>query len=114
MVTDAEGRFAFESQVDFEGDYLAQFTMRSGEKEKRRWSRLAIDRWFEPPLRPFYEPQLQLAPYNREERAAGGRPQPQTFEWKDTLQHAVRRCSTRTTRQLCASSLTTATPRSYI
>ncbi len=90
MVTDADGRFAFESQVDFEGDYLAQFTMRSGEKEKRRWSRLAIDRWFEPPLRPFYEPQLQLAPYNREERAAGGRPQPQTFEWKDTLQHAVR------------------------
>ena len=91
MQTDAEGRFAFESQVDFEGEYLAQFTMRTGEKDKRTWSRLAVDRWFEPRLRPFFAPELNLSPYDGTENpwnrvtSSSQSTDDGLFEWKDTL-----------------------------
>ena len=93
--TDAEGRFAFESNVDFEGEYLAQFTLRAGEKQKKKWGRLAIDRWFAPPLRPLLGPELELSfqtspadeatPPDRDPR----RREAATFCWTDTLPEAV-------------------------
>lgn len=87
-VTDAQGCFAFESNVDFVGEYLTQFSLR--ENNKRRWSRLAIDRWFEPRLRPLFAPQMNLPLYQPTQVPAGVPPvEDRLFEWKDTLQRVV-------------------------
>ncbi len=55
--TDKDGKFAFESNVNYEGEYLTQFTMRGGDKNKKKWSRLTIDRWFSPKPRPLFTPE---------------------------------------------------------
>lgn len=87
-VTDAKGCFAFESNVDFEGEYLTQFSLR--ENNKRRWSRLAIDRWFEPRLQPMFAPQMNLPLYQPTQVPADVPPvENRLFEWKDTLQRGV-------------------------
>ncbi len=52
-VTDSLGRFAFTSEVDFMGDWLGQFTVRTGEKEKRRHSRVSLNRLYDLPVRAF-------------------------------------------------------------
>ncbi len=85
--TDAEGKFAFESNVNFEGEYLALFTMRSGDKKHKGWSRLGIDRWFSPTPRSLYAPDLQLNLYDGSDNAlrAFSNPNERTFEWKDTI-----------------------------
>lgn len=82
--TDAQGRFAFESNVDFTGDFIAQFTS-TNEKGKRKWGRLALDRWFAPNPRPMFAPELALTEPSalRGETSAARRPA--TFEWKDTI-----------------------------
>ncbi len=89
--TDAEGRFAFESNVDFEGQYLAQFTMRTGEKQKRKWSRLALDRWFEPQPRAFLAPEMELKLYEpaATDDTRKDRREAETFAWVDTLHEKV-------------------------
>lgn len=81
--TDAQGRFAFESDVDFSGDFIAQFTS-TDDKGKRKWGRLALDRWFAPNPRPLFAPELALV---EPDTAVAGVPQrvPVTFEWKDTI-----------------------------
>lgn len=92
--TDAEGRFAFESNVNYEGEYLAQFTMRVGDKDKKTWSRLTLDRWFSPLPRPFYAPELNLTLYdgadNQARQLHDANPHDsRTFEWKDTIQKTI-------------------------
>lgn len=84
--TDSQGKFAFESNVDFEGEYIVQFTTRN-ENGKRKWGRLSLDRWFAPTPRPFSAADLQLNVPLRgdslvafEQSAA-----PNTFVWKDTI-----------------------------
>lgn len=81
--TDEKGYFAFESNVSFEGDFIAQFTMRN-EDGKKKWSRLTLDRWFMPPLAPLRQADLNLHPYTSSEEIADGE-EPQTFEWTDTI-----------------------------
>ena len=87
-VTDANGKFAFESNVNYEGDYIAQFVMRDGEKDKKRWSRLGLDRWFSPAPRPYQAKELALTLYNRPEDVDFDKPI-ETFQWTDTIPRAI-------------------------
>lgn len=82
-VTDSLGRFAFASNVDYTGEWLAQFTTKD-DRGRRRWSRITIDRWFAPDVRPFDGREMSLTP-----------PQPATattpavFAWTDTIPNTV-------------------------
>lgn len=87
--TDSLGRFAFESNIDFTGDFIAQFTS-TNDQGKRKWGRLTLDRWFAPSPHAFTGPELTLtAPTdNASRRAAGGGAhlrEPLTFAWTDTI-----------------------------
>lgn len=87
--TDTDGSFAFDLG-DTEGDYIAQFTMRKGDKNKKTWSRLALDRWFEPKSRRFMMQELSLLPYNgHTDEGRSMDDVPQTFEWQDTIYRAI-------------------------
>ena len=87
--TDTDGSFAFDLG-DTEGDYIAQFTMRKGEKNRNTWSRLALDRWFEPKSRRFMMPELALLPYQgHADEGQSVDDVPQTFEWQDTIYRAI-------------------------
>ncbi len=84
-VTDSEGRFAFTSNADYTGDWTAVFTVRN-EDGKKKWARLAIDRWFMPPARAIAPTETDIAlplPAN-EAKHIGGR-KIETFEWEDTI-----------------------------
>lgn len=102
--TDEQGRFAFESATDYCGEWIAQFvtdetmTDRNGEEvDVKRWSRIALNRWFDPKLRPFYPQELKLnkpgtygvtSPLpNREGQGVG--PEADLFEWTDTIQRVI-------------------------
>lgn len=84
--TDDSGKFAFESNIDFEGDYIAQFNMYN-DKNKRKWTRLTIDRWFSPQPRPLWSSDLLLNGYER--NAMENQHESEIFEWKDTLQRTI-------------------------
>lgn len=89
-LTDSTGRFAFASAVDFTGDdWLATFITRN-EAGKKRWSRIAIDRWFAPRIRPYdFREMLIEPPYPTPElQAAATAVAPANlFAWRDTLRH---------------------------
>ena len=87
-VTDRKGQFAFQSNVNFQGEYLAHFIMRSGEKNKKQWIRLALDRWFAPKLQPYQAPELSLKFYSRSE-VMKQEHTANTFQWQDTIQRAI-------------------------
>ncbi len=87
-VTDENGNFAFTSNCNFEGEYVTQFSMRKPGSDKRFWSRLLLDRWFEPRLRPLFSPELELSLYDGNTSAAETLPV-KTFEWTDTLGRAI-------------------------
>ena len=59
--TDEEGRFAFASSADYEGEWLAQVTTKNAE-QKRVWSRVAFDRWFSPEVRNLQPEEFIIAP----------------------------------------------------
>lgn len=84
--TDAEGWFALESHVNFEGEYIAQFTTRN-EEGKKRWSRLLLDRWFAPGPAAFRGRELDLHLTEAPDSAALAEEEARTptFEWTDTL-----------------------------
>lgn len=87
--TDEDGRFAFVSAVDFTGDWIAQFytTDDGGQKQ---WSRIALDRWFEPGLRAL-DPRETEAPLPETEATQPGIDiaRPDTFAWQDTIPRFV-------------------------
>ncbi len=80
-VTDSLGRFAFVSNVDFSGDWVAQFSTRV--KGKRKWSRVALDRWFGLSPRAFHLSEMDLRPAAVPARNHGDLPG--IFEWEDTI-----------------------------
>lgn len=86
--TDGQGRFAFESEVDFSGRFIAQFTSRN-DKGKRRWGRLTLDRWFAPAPRPLFAPELLLREPEARTYGTGGDSRTELFEWTDTLPRAL-------------------------
>lgn len=99
--TDKDGRFAFVSNVDFCGEWYAQITTkenvtdrRGNDKAKRRWSRVTLDRWFEPALCPISSEALVLVPPAfRSGDAAGDEyvGDADLFAWEDTIQRVVSR-----------------------
>ncbi len=88
--TDNKGRFAFEAKTELKGDFLVTFKLRD-EKNKRKWSKLSLDRWFAPPLCPIRGPQLSLQPYEyatnnpNYTNTAADTKEADLFEWKDTI-----------------------------
>ena len=87
--TDAQGRFAFVSAVDFTGDWIAQFYTTDADGRKQ-WSRIALDRWFEPEQRRLDPRETEvhppLAPADAADVAAE---RPDTFAWRDTIPRYV-------------------------
>lgn len=57
--TNNKGEYAFESNIDFEGNYIVKFVMKQ-ETGKRTFTRLMIDRWFSPQPRPLWHTDLAL------------------------------------------------------
>lgn len=76
--TDSLGAFAMASDVDFEGDWIAQFTTRLDGKPVR--SRVALERWFGPQPRAFAEREMELMPSQTDAPV-----QADTFAWTDTI-----------------------------
>ena len=88
-VTDSEGRFAFTSNADYTGDWTAVFTVRN-EDGKKKWSRLAIDRWFMPPARAIAPTETDIAmPLPANEATRIDDKKIDTFEWNDTIPRLV-------------------------
>lgn len=87
--TNNKGEYAFESNIDFEGNYIVKFVMKQ-ETGKRTFTRLMIDRWFSPQPRPLWHTDLALPikPITTDDFTANPK-ENTTFEWVDTLQRAV-------------------------
>lgn len=81
-VTGEDGRFAFASNVDFEGDWLAQFSTRDADNGRRKWSRILLDRTIESRPRSFAPQELSPQPPLP---LSENKIQPQTFAWRDTI-----------------------------
>lgn len=83
--TDHQGRFAFASNLDYVGPWMATFFSHEAQKGKKRWTRLTLDQWFNPRPRAFdpleltlYEPPATTL--TRPELA-----QNELFSWPDTI-----------------------------
>lgn len=84
-VTDETGYFAFESNLDFCGNWIAQLTTMN-EAGKRRSSRVTLDRWFDVRPRPFAYAETTLLPPPPPSQAMT---EAETFEWEDTIPRYV-------------------------
>lgn len=87
-ITDSLGRFAFESNVDYSGDFIATFTTKD-EEGKKRWSRIAIDRWFAPKIRTYDTREMALTSPTFIEDSPITEEAPELFEWTDTIHRYV-------------------------
>lgn len=88
-VTDEEGRFAFVSNVDYEGDFIAQFRTTNAVGKTVR-SRVAVDRWFSPPPADFGPAELLVLPPESPTAAGEGPGAAQLFAWADTIPREVK------------------------
>ena len=92
LKTDEEGKFVYVSDVDYCGEWIAQITtdetvtnLRGEETQKKRWSRVAFDRWFAPALRPYSRGELELSSPDTSAGAAGVIGEDLLFAWEDTI-----------------------------
>ena len=83
-LTDAEGKFAFRSTVDYVGELSAMVYTEDAEKN-RKWARVAFDRWFDPLPRTYHPQQQTYAPAIPLDTTEQVVNQPDVFEWTDTL-----------------------------
>jgi len=86
--TDNNGKFAFESNVNFEGNYIAKFSIKNA-SGKHQFSRLTLDRWFFPQPRPLWYSDLVLSIYNHNNKNSNENQTSQLFEWTDTIQRSI-------------------------
>lgn len=86
--TDKDGKFVFQSAVDYAGPYIAQFTA-TDNNGKRRWNRLTLDRWFAPTPRAFCGQELDIHPYLPDTLTENPTDEPLTFEWEDTIPRRI-------------------------
>jgi len=88
--SDAQGRFAMVSNVDYTGDLMAQFTATTAEGKPLHY-RLALDRWFAPAPRKYLASHLKLYPPVAANVAAAtlGGQSPILFAWTDTIPQEV-------------------------
>ncbi len=85
-VTDSLGGFIFTSDADFMGQWLGQFTTKVNDKRKR--SRVALDRFIDLPVRAFEFKELQPEPPVMT-TSSEAKSQPQTFTWEDTIPRGI-------------------------
>lgn len=97
LTTDDKGEFAYSSDVDYCGEWIAQITTdetvtsrRGVDTTKKRWSRVAFDRWFAPPLRPFDPGELKLQAPRVVEAKAASLDDDFLFEWEDTIPRVLK------------------------
>lgn len=83
-LTDAEGKFAFRSTIDYEGELSATVYTEDAEKN-RKWARVAFDRWFDPLPRTYHPKEQTYAPAIPLDTTEQVTNQPDVFEWKDTI-----------------------------
>lgn len=81
--TDSVGKFAFVSNEDFVGDWIAQFSVRNDDG-KRNWSRVALDRHFDIKRRTWTPEDIQFTRATKL-RDAQVPSEPRIFQWEDTI-----------------------------
>lgn len=81
--TDAEGRFAFTSNEDFMGEWIAQFSTLN-DNGRAKWSRVALNRWFDIPKRQWTANDFIFTPITPLSANASAL-SPQLFQWEDTI-----------------------------
>lgn len=84
-LTDGEGRFAFRSTIDYEGEMSATVYTEDAEGE-RKWARVAFDRWFDPLPRRYHPKEqtyVSATPLDSVVQTYG---KVEVFEWKDTIE----------------------------
>lgn len=90
--SDAEGRFALVSNVDYTGDLMAQFTATDAAGHPLHY-RLTLDRWFAPAPRDFHASALRI--YSPTSSTAGATEilpsSVELFEWNDTIPQEIGR-----------------------
>lgn len=85
--TDENGAFAFQANEDYSGEWVANFVT-SNDNGKKKWSRVALQRWFDVRPRTYDYEELQLTPPRALTGATVGVTRvPETFQWKDTLEY---------------------------
>ena len=82
--TDAEGKFAFRSTVDYVGEMSAMVFTEDSEG-KRKWARVAFDRWFDPQPRTYHFQEQSYTPAIPLDATQQTFDKLDVFEWKDTL-----------------------------
>ncbi len=85
-VTDSAGNFAFASNVDYTGEWLAQVTTRN-ENDRKKWSTVAFDRWFSVAPRRFDFREMTANPVRRAPQMLSAA---ETFVWRDTIPRIMR------------------------
>jgi hypothetical protein len=90
--SDAEGKFALVSNVDYTGDLMAQFTATNAAGKPLHY-RLTLDRWFAPAPRDFHTSALRVyAPQLHTAGATDLLPSAvELFEWTDTIPQEIGR-----------------------
>ncbi|MCI6252393.1 MAG: hypothetical protein MR624_05145 [Bacteroidales bacterium] len=89
-VTDSAGRFAFVSNVDYVGPWIAVVTTRDS-TDRRRMSRVTFDRWFSPQPQRFCADQLSIAtPQPADTADVRYIADDEVFAWTDTIRRYVR------------------------
>jgi hypothetical protein len=90
--SDAEGKFALVSNVDYTGDLMAQFTATNAAGKPLHY-RLTLDRWFAPAPRDFHISALRV--YSPQLHTAGATDllpsAVELFEWTDTIPQEIGR-----------------------
>ena len=82
--TDAEGKFAFRSTVDYEGEMSAMVYTEDAEGD-RKWARVAFNRWFDPQPRTYHPQEQTYAPATPLDTVMQTYGRVDVFEWKDTI-----------------------------
>lgn len=86
--TDSLGAFAFASNVDYIGDWIAQISTKNDQGKYKR-SRVMLNRFFEVAPRPYGAGELALLPPPAPEAMPEYGPEPVLFEWTDTIPHML-------------------------
>lgn len=82
--TDSAGGFAFISNVDYVGPWIAQISTKNDQGKYKR-SRVVLNRFFDVSPRPFGAGELTLSPALPADGAEGAEARPPLFEWRDTI-----------------------------
>ncbi len=85
-VTDSAGNFAFASNVDYTGEWIAQVTTRN-EKDRTKWTTVSFDRWFSATPRRFDFREMMPTPVRRAPQVLSAA---ETFVWRDTIPRIMR------------------------